>query len=143
MISSSTYNAGLTAYLFQLTMTMGLRRVAAAPAAAVSYLTVVWGLAAGILVFGEMPNVLSLIGALVICVGTLAVVLSESWSSRQEKRHHESLQAAQTAGSHAEDEEEQESESTKLLGRSSIELSRTKSLFDRAAAVRPDTHLTT
>lgn len=42
--------AGLSAYIFQLFMTMGLRRVRAAPAAATAYLTVVWGMAAGILV---------------------------------------------------------------------------------------------
>mmetsp|Transcript_18497 Transcript_18497/g.55778 ORF Transcript_18497/g.55778 Transcript_18497/m.55778 type:complete len:199 (-) Transcript_18497:768-1364(-) len=41
---------GLSAYIFQLFMTMGLRRVRAAPAAATAYLTVVWGMAAGILV---------------------------------------------------------------------------------------------
>lgn len=36
-------------------MTMGLRRVKAAPAAATAYLTVVWGLAAGILVSWLLP----------------------------------------------------------------------------------------
>ncbi len=46
----SLCGAGLSAYVFQLLMTMGLRRVKAAPAAATAYLTVVWGLAAGILV---------------------------------------------------------------------------------------------
>ena len=53
---SSRCGAGLSAYVFQLLMTMGLRRVKAAPAAATAYLTVVWGLAAGILVSG-MPHI--------------------------------------------------------------------------------------
>ncbi len=49
---ASRCSAGLSAYAFQLLMTMGLRRVKAAPAAATLYLKVVWGLAAGILVSG-------------------------------------------------------------------------------------------
>lgn len=60
-------------------MTLGLRRVKAAPAAAMAYLTVVWGTAAGIVVFGEVPTVLSVLGALIICIGTLAVIISDSW----------------------------------------------------------------
>lgn len=72
-------NAGITAYLFELTMTLGLRRVKAAPAAAMAYLTAVWGTASGIVVFGEVPTVLSVLGALIICAGTLAVIVSDSF----------------------------------------------------------------
>lgn len=59
-------------------MTLGLRRVKAAPAAAMAYLTVVWGTAAGFAVFGEVPTILSALGALIICVGTLAVIIFDS-----------------------------------------------------------------
>jgi drug/metabolite transporter (DMT)-like permease len=37
-----------------MTMTMGLRRVKAAPAASMTYLSGVWGIIAGLLVFGEV-----------------------------------------------------------------------------------------
>lgn len=82
---------GITAYLFQLTMTLGLRRVKAAPAAAMAYLTVVWGTAAGVVVFGEIPTVLSVMGALIICIGTLAVIITDSWPSHGRKSHPYSL----------------------------------------------------
>lgn len=90
---------GLSAYAFQVTMTMGLRRVKAAPAAAIAYLSVVWGLAASIGIFHESPNLLSLAGGIVICLGTLAVALSEAWQrslrsegGKQESYKHEAQQ---------------------------------------------------
>lgn len=43
--------AGIAGYGSQVTMTMALRRVKAAPATAMSYLSVVWGIIAGIFVF--------------------------------------------------------------------------------------------
>lgn len=76
---------GLSAYIFQCCMTMGLRRVRAAPAAAIAYLSVVWGILAGIFIFREVPTLLSIAGAVIICLGTLAVVVSEtSESSRHQ-----------------------------------------------------------
>lgn len=65
-------------------MTMGLRRVRAAPAAAIAYLSVVWGALAGVFIFHEIPVVLSAVGALVICLGTMAVAASESWQQRHQ-----------------------------------------------------------
>lgn len=43
--------AGVAGYGSQVTMTMALRRVKAAPATAMSYLSVVWGIIAGLLIF--------------------------------------------------------------------------------------------
>ncbi len=43
--------AGLAGYGSQVTMTMALRRVKAAPATAMSYLSVVWGIVAGLAIF--------------------------------------------------------------------------------------------
>lgn len=47
--------AGLTGYASQVTMTMALRRAKAAPATAMSYLSVIWGMIAGALT--ELYNV--------------------------------------------------------------------------------------
>jgi drug/metabolite transporter (DMT)-like permease len=44
-------------YGSQVTMTMALRRVKAAPATAMSYLSVVWGILAGLAIFSvSRPN---------------------------------------------------------------------------------------
>ena len=43
--------AGVAGYGSQVTMTMALRRVKAAPATAMSYLSVVWGILAGLAIF--------------------------------------------------------------------------------------------
>ena len=42
------------------------------------------GLAASIGIFHEVPNMLSMLGAAVICLGTLAVALSEAWQRKQQ-----------------------------------------------------------
>lgn len=79
------YIAGISAYLFQVTMTMGLRRMKAAPSAAISYLSVVWGALAGVLIFNEYPTSLEIAGAAVICCATMAVVASEGWQQRRQQ----------------------------------------------------------
>ena len=48
-------------------MTFALQNSKAAPAIAMSYLSVVWSLLSGILVFKEIPNATSLVGAALIC----------------------------------------------------------------------------
>ena len=48
-------------------MTYALQNSKAAPAIAMSYLSVVWSLLSGILVFKEYPNATSLVGAALIC----------------------------------------------------------------------------
>ena len=59
--------AGSTGYGTQICMTYALQNSKAAPAIAMSYLSVVWSLLSGILVFKEYPNALSLVGAALIC----------------------------------------------------------------------------
>ena len=44
------------------------------------------GLAASIGIFHEVPNMLSMLGAAVICLGTLVVALSEAWQPNQQPR---------------------------------------------------------
>ncbi len=54
----------------QVFLTHGLHKTSAAKATSVSYLQVVLAFAWGMLLFGERPDVLSLVGALLIVVGT-------------------------------------------------------------------------
>ena len=85
-------------------MTMGLRRMKAAPSAAISYLSVVWGALAGFFVFHEVLTAMEVVGSAVICLGTMAVVVSEGWQQR--KRGAADADASQTAGSRGSDDEE-------------------------------------
>lgn len=78
---------GICAYLYQLTMTLGMRRIKAAPAAAMAYLTVVWGSASGFVIFGEIPNAFSVLGTLVICIGTIAVAVDSCPTSVRQMFH--------------------------------------------------------
>jgi len=59
----------------QFCSTVALKLVAAAPAAAVSYASVVWGLLADFLVFHHTPSHLSLLGAALVCSSTLGLML--------------------------------------------------------------------
>ncbi|KAK9828954.1 hypothetical protein WJX72_003023 [[Myrmecia] bisecta] len=59
--------SGCCGYASQLTMTMGLQRVDAAPATLLSYLSVVWGELAGWVIFKERPSALSVFGTLLVC----------------------------------------------------------------------------
>ena len=56
--------AAVCAYLTQLTITLGLQRVGATLGTALSYLTVVWGMILGRLVFHEVLPCLTLPGGL-------------------------------------------------------------------------------
>ena len=93
-------------------MTMGLRRMKAAPSAAISYLSVVWGALAGFFIFHEHVTAMEVAGSTVICLGTMAVVVSEGWQQRTQDAqdtaswHHESaLRHSESQGS--DDEESQ------------------------------------
>lgn len=59
--------AGLTGYGTQICMTFALQNAKAAPAIAMSYLSVVWSLLSGILIFHEIPNWISCVGAALVC----------------------------------------------------------------------------
>ncbi|KAL0034340.1 hypothetical protein WJX77_009880 [Trebouxia sp. C0004] len=59
----SGYNVGCAAYGSQLSQTLALKLVEASLATAMSYLSVVWGMLSGYLVFHEVSNKLSLGGA--------------------------------------------------------------------------------
>ena len=58
---------GLAGYGTQICMTYALKYAKAAPAIAMSYLSVVWGLLGGYFFFQEVPNTLSICGAVLIC----------------------------------------------------------------------------
>lgn len=60
-------DAGLAGYGTQICMTYALKYAKAAPAIAMSYLSVVWGLLGGYFFFHEVPNTLSICGAVLIC----------------------------------------------------------------------------
>lgn len=83
-------------------MTMGLRRMQAAPSAAVSYLSVVWGALAGTFIFNEYLTAFEVAGAIVICFGTMAVVASEGW-----QQHMRAAQETALPNEQSDDEEAQ------------------------------------
>ncbi|EFN50789.1 hypothetical protein CHLNCDRAFT_142523 [Chlorella variabilis] len=68
---------GLLGYLYQLALTAGLQRARAAPAVAMSYLSVIWGILADIFVFHDLPDSLSLVGAAIICLSSFSVAFSQ------------------------------------------------------------------
>lgn len=69
---------GLAGYATQLSITVALQVTRqAAPAVAMSYLSVLWSLAIGYVVFGEFPSVQAGVGALLICGSTLLLALYE------------------------------------------------------------------
>lgn len=68
---------GLTGYGTQICMTFALQNCKAAPAIAMSYLSVVWSLLSGIFVFHEIPNWISCVGAALICSCTLLLGVFE------------------------------------------------------------------
>lgn len=81
---------GLMGYGNQVTQTAALQRAKAAPAIAMSYLSVIWGLAADVLVFHDAPDWLSLLGAVIICGCSFAVAYWE----RLEKQRREARERA-------------------------------------------------
>lgn len=76
---------GLFGYGNQVTQTAALQRAKAAPAIAMSYLSVIWGLLADVLVFHDAPNSLSLLGAAIICGCSFAVAY---WERLEKSRRH-------------------------------------------------------
>lgn len=67
---------GLFSQLAQVRMTQGLKLENAARATAVTYLQVVFAFIWGVLLFAEVPDALSLLGATIIIAATLAVSLT-------------------------------------------------------------------
>ena len=57
----------------QVTVTAGLQRAKAAPAVAMGYLSVVWGLLADVLIFRDYPTALSILGATIVCLSSFFV----------------------------------------------------------------------
>lgn len=65
--------AGLATQLAQIAMTRGLHLESAGRATTVGYLQVAFAFGWGVLVFGTVPDVLSIIGAVMICASVLLV----------------------------------------------------------------------
>ncbi|DBB00736.1 TPA: hypothetical protein ACH3X1_000669 [Trebouxia sp. C0004] len=70
-----------TAYGVQMSQTIALKMVQASLATAMSYLSVVWGIMFGYLVFSEVPNLLSLGGACLVCSCTFVLGFAEHMST--------------------------------------------------------------
>ena len=68
---------GLLAVGVQLSATNALRLCSAAPVVAMSYFAVIWGMGFDVLVFGDLPSALGLLGAALICACSAAVVLEQ------------------------------------------------------------------
>lgn len=66
--------AGLCACMVQLLQTTAMQRINAAPAVAISYVSVLWGMLFDKLLFYHTPNALSLLGAALVCGASLALV---------------------------------------------------------------------
>lgn len=78
----------MCAYGKQWTITTGLQRVGAILGTAVSYLTIVWGLLLGFLVFHEIPTALSISGACLISSSTMILALTASLSKASSSSLH-------------------------------------------------------
>lgn len=76
---------GLLGYGNQVTLTAALQRATAAPAVAMGYLSVVWGLIADVLIFHDYPTILSLVGALIVCASSFFVAWGEKRKRDKEK----------------------------------------------------------
>ncbi|DBA96422.1 TPA: hypothetical protein ACH3X1_015318 [Trebouxia sp. C0004] len=74
---------GCAAYGSQLSQTLALKLVEASLATAMSYLSVVWGMLSGYLVFHEVSNKLSLGGASLVCSCTIVLALAEHLSAAE------------------------------------------------------------
>jgi len=66
-----------SAYGSQMSQTIALKMVQASLATAMSYLSVVWGIMSGYLVFNEVPNTMSLGGAFLVCSCTFVLGFAE------------------------------------------------------------------
>ncbi|KAL4458074.1 hypothetical protein ABPG75_012939 [Micractinium tetrahymenae] len=77
---------GLLGYLYQLALTGGLQRARAAPAVAMSYLSILWSMLADIWVFKRHPNALSVLGTAIICGSSFFVAFSQKRQAAAAKR---------------------------------------------------------
>ncbi|MEW5316775.1 MAG: hypothetical protein WDW38_008125 [Sanguina aurantia] len=68
---------GVSGLLHQVSMTAGLMRAQAVPAMVLSYLSIVWGIALGVVMFNEHPNLSSIAGSTLICSCTLILSVHE------------------------------------------------------------------
>lgn len=64
---------GITSYGSQFCMTNALRHARAAPALAMSYISIVLTITYGYFLFEEIPTVLSITGAVLICISTFSL----------------------------------------------------------------------
>lgn len=81
----------------QVTLTAALQRTQAAPAIAMSYFSVVWGILADLLVFHTPLSALSLLGAGVICASSAGV----AWAERRAKARARAQAASAVAAAAA------------------------------------------
>ena len=66
----------VTVHLTQC-LQVALRHAKAAPTVAMSYLSIVCGLAGGYVLFGEVPTLSAMCGAVLICIATVLVAVFE------------------------------------------------------------------
>ncbi len=88
-------------------------------------------------VFHEIPTPLSVLGALVICLGTLTVILSETWLSRKQQWLGNANAAAGAAAALNVPDEERFS----LLQRRSLELPSRNAGVLKTKPMRDDTKI--
>jgi drug/metabolite transporter (DMT)-like permease len=76
---------GITTQIAQVYMTRGLQLVEVTRATTVGYVQIVFAALWGVLVFGQIPDMWSIVGALIVAASTLAVLLSGGLTARQEE----------------------------------------------------------
>ncbi|PRW32584.1 Solute carrier family 35 member G1 [Chlorella sorokiniana] len=116
-VAGALLAGGLLGYAYQLALTGGLQRARAAPAVAMSYLSVIWSILADILLFHDLPPVLSLVGAGIICLSSFFVAFSQkklSTSKTAGARWERSVARLDRAAGTADEEEEEEEEEAAL-----------------------------
>ncbi|KAK9837654.1 hypothetical protein WJX74_002242 [Apatococcus lobatus] len=85
---------GTSGYGTQICMTFALKYVKAAPALAMSYLSVVWSILYGYYIFGDVPTIWSLVGAVLICSMTLSLGVFERAKKADPAVNHAKQDAA-------------------------------------------------
>eukprot|EP00887_Chlorella_sp_A99_P000617 scaffold5.g617.t1 len=76
---------GVLGYANQVALTAALQRAKAAPAVAMGYLSVVWGLLADVIIFADYPTALSLVGTAIVCASSCFVALGEKRQREKER----------------------------------------------------------
>jgi len=77
---------GLCACGVQLLQTTALQRARAAPAVAMSYVGVLWGLLYDLLLFHRVPGTVELVGAALVCAASLALLRFEQGPTGRQHR---------------------------------------------------------